>query len=535
MAGEITFGQLRAKCRFDLLTILECGIHAVYGEHTRAEIRAVVNRKEAEAALTDIAEESIEILSMDSGNDGDAVARILFAGVIEGAEITEEGKYATISLRAVSRTWKMDIEKKSRSFQKVSMTYREAAEEIMREYGGNLIWNIPDKQLEYPMIQYKETDYDFLRRMLRRMGRGLTAEDCAIGAYVHAGIRDGSYKGEIKIKEYIHSLIPFCGKAVGGPQEERQRGYRMEDMGFMRVGDSMRIQGKLFYVMEVHAVSVGNVLKCDCLVFPQKCFEAERIPAKTLRGAVLTGKVLETGQERVKLHLDIDKEQAVAEAYEFPWKPITGNLMYCMPEVGTKAALYFDRSEEKDAAVIYSIRENGEWCRETADYNDRYLTTDGGRRMYLKPSEMGLLNMPEQNARIELKDGAVLNMKTGHKISILAEGQVQMKGKRVTLIAPKEATLVRKDLIAPTVINMCNAFDAIGKMGNFAAAPQVIEKKRKKTAPSQKAEKYVLSNATENILSNIPADDVDSPIMEQVVGSMPTISRMRGEKGGNYR
>ena len=36
------------------------------------------------------------------------------------------------------------------------------------------------------------------------------------------------------------------------------------------------------------------------------------------------------------------------------------------------------------------------------------------KRMCLKPSEMGLLNMEEQNAEIAIKDASLLNMKGMH-------------------------------------------------------------------------------------------------------------------------
>ena len=526
MAGGITFGQLRVKCRFKLLKVLECGIHAVYGEHIRAEIRAEVKRTEAEAALTDISEDGMIIFGGKEDDNGGMVEEILFAGVIRTAEITVEGEYAVLSLQAVSYTCKMDIEKKSRSFQNLSMTYMEAAEGIVREYGGRLVWNLPDRPLDGPLIQYKETDYMFLGRMLSHMGRRFTAGDSLSGIYLHAGVRDGNCTGDMELKEYKYSTELFCGRTAKKRQEKRKRGYRIEDTGFLRVGDSVRIQGNMFYVMEAHTSFTGGVLKCDCLVFPLECFRTERLQAETLKGAVLTGKVLETGQELVKLHLDIDRIQPAAEAYEFPWKPITGNLMYCMPEAGTKAALYFGRPEEAEAAVIYSIRENGEECGETADFHDRYFTSDGGRRRYLKPSEMGLLNLPGRNGEVALKDGAVLDVKTIRQMSILAEGQVQMTGKKVILSTPKEATLVRKDLLSPTVINLCNAFDAIGKKGNFAAAPQEVKKKKKRAMPSQTAEEYPMDGLAGCILSSIPAEDFGSEIMEKAAGSMPAVSRL---------
>lgn len=197
-----------------------------------------------------------------------------------------------------------------------------------------------------------------------------------------------------------------------------------------------------------------------------------------------------------------------------------------MPEEGTKAALYFEKADESTGTVIYNIRENGEECGEISDYHNRYFTTKDSKRMYLKPSEMGLLNMSGENAEIVLKDVSFLQMKTTNKLSLLAEGRVQLKGKNVTFTTPKEATLVKKDLISPTVINLCNAFDAIGKSGNFAAGAQVEEKKRRKPISSQVQEEYSLQGAVAAILSNIPAEGGESAVLGAIAGSMPVVTKL---------
>ena len=103
---------------------------------------------------------------------------------------------------------------------------------------------------------------------------------------------------------------------------------------------------------------------------------ADKIPAEHLKGVVIEGEVLQTKGEVLRLHLEIDDSQDVSAAYDYPWRPITGNMLYCMPEKGTRAALYFDKDNEENAKAIYNLRENGEQCPELADPVDRYFTTD---------------------------------------------------------------------------------------------------------------------------------------------------------------
>ena len=49
---------------------------------------------------------------------------------------------------------------------------------------------------------------------------------------------------------------------------------------------------------------------------------------------VIEGEVLQTKGEVLRLHLEIDDSQDVSAAYDYPWRPITGNMLYCMPEKG---------------------------------------------------------------------------------------------------------------------------------------------------------------------------------------------------------
>ena len=526
MGDKITSGQLRVKCRFTFITVFNCNIHAEYGSHTCVEVTGTVRNHAAKAVLGDIADEKVEIFSTDA----EGKEELLFVGVLNHVDYREEGQYATLCIKAVSYTWKMDIEKKSRSFQDLSKTYKDVAQKVISEYGAVMTWNISDKPLEHPLIQYKETDYSFLRRILSHLEESIIPVDMQGKIRFKAGLEDSGDLDEIDIDSMRYSYCSFSEHiGMDGVTEGKQFGYEINDMDYARVGDRLSIHGRIYYVMAVNAEFEQGILNCTCRALPKKCFAVEKIPADTLKGAALTGEIIDTKQEMVKMHFDIDEEQPVETACDFPWKPITGNLLYCMPEKGTRAAAYIDKYQEDNIAVIYNIRENGETCAELANYNERYFTTDNSKRMYLKPSEMGLLNMDAQNAEIALKDSAVLHIKTNNQLSVLAEGQVELKGKRVTLTTPKEATLVKKDIVSPTVINMCNAFDAIGCTGNFTAKPQEVKEKQRKAPPStQKAEKYSLDGVIGNVLSSIPASDFERPLVKSVAGSMPVISRITG-------
>lgn len=45
--------------------------------------------------------------------------------------------------------------------------------------------------------------------------------------------------------------------------------------------------------------------------------------------------------------------------YAFPWEPVYGNFVYCMPECKEKLMIYILEEDEQEASAIYVVRKNG--------------------------------------------------------------------------------------------------------------------------------------------------------------------------------
>lgn len=103
--------QIKVKSGLPILAIIKCGIDAAYGEHVKAEIIAVAEAEEVKESFAKIWEEGIKIYDSHRLANDFAEERMIFKGMISKVEITLEGRYASLSLSAVSNTWKMDIEK----------------------------------------------------------------------------------------------------------------------------------------------------------------------------------------------------------------------------------------------------------------------------------------------------------------------------------------------------------------------------------------------------------------------------------------
>ena len=117
----------------------------------------------------------------------------------DGYSIAESGQVKTVRIEGKSRSWLMDREKHSRSFQNAKMTFQELAQEILANYkDADLIYAAAGKAVGSLIVQYEETDWEFLQRVLSREGIMITPDCRQPGLKLYAGV-----------PELVESAFPF--------------------------------------------------------------------------------------------------------------------------------------------------------------------------------------------------------------------------------------------------------------------------------------------------------------------------------------
>ena len=146
-----------------------------------------------------------------------------------------------------------------------------------------------------------------------------------------------------------------------------------------------------------------------------------------ISGMTILGEVLSTERETVRLKLDIDEGWNPGGPYPYTWRPETGNMMYCMPQVGTRVSLYFPNYNEQMAMAVNCVRTNGGSCTRMSDPSKRSFVTEHGKEMNLYPQEMSLLG--GANGMVKLEDETGISISTDKKITVVALGPVSISGK----------------------------------------------------------------------------------------------------------
>lgn len=188
----------------------------------------------------------------------------------------------------------------------------------------------------------------------------------------------------------------------------------------MDLGERVQLEGRLLSISRKEAeLRDGRVLftyrlagKGYSCVAP--CDNEE------LTGMELPARVTGTSGEMCELALDIDPVQE--GDHEYPYAPMTGNLMYCMPREQTRAYLRLGSSSEGSGMVSRCIRTNGEECEELASSEQRSFHTEHGKGLELGPGALGFLSAG--TGSLTLCDEEGISLGSTGSITLHARGSI---------------------------------------------------------------------------------------------------------------
>ena len=432
----ITTGELRLTGGPGFGRILDFSMREYPGEHSRAELTGTMEASEGGiSGFSWLAENSPVEIHVDG------MERALYSGIIQKAESREENGYCLLRLELCSGSVLLDLKKEKRSFQDVSMTCGQIIRRAAEESGMTVLCpeELDRKPVGFPIIQYRETDWEFIRRLASRYGLPVYPEPTMGGGKLCAGLPETGTTRPMSCLSYTARMDRKFYQA-GGEQEGRdRRQYRtceVRSLDLFRVGDLAEWDGKQLPVCAREVHMQGGHLEFTYVLADRSWTWQRRLGNPKISGMSLLGTVKKCAGETVQLELDIDSGRPGQPCYPWTWVPTTGNLMYMMPQAGTRVSLYFKGDEEESAIAVNCIR-SGAGCKE-ADPLDKSLTTEHGMQMRLCRCDMGVVTLKE---KVLLDDLAGIRMEGSGGLHILAAGEVRLEGQTVNLNGNRGVTM----------------------------------------------------------------------------------------------
>lgn len=519
--NAITIGNLIIKSDLNISEIQGFDMEIKKNCHTIARITGVVSDEIGVSPILQSMEGS-SITVSEADENGNEINPHILCGFISTVEIQQEGNGYIAGIEAISSTVQLDYEEKSRSFQNVDMTYKELVRSVLAETENTeVIFNIEERKIGKPIYQYKETDWEFLKRIAGQLSTSLLPGGISLKPELYFGLPHGKereWQGVRQEKTWFDKSYHTYSSDQYHFTKRQFICHEISGYENWKAGDHIMMPDDRKMVVLSKRCSLENgLLVYHYMVGSTKAFSTAGYDNPRMGGVSLEGTVLETKQECVRVKLDIDGEQSDKEGFWYPWMPENGNLMYCMPEVGERILITFDDGAG-NARATSSIRKNGTGNGEMQDPSKRYFTTARDKRLYMLPDSLGFVDLKQKvPLKMEIHDTAGADIESSGEVTVLAKKGVWLKGRQISFQAPQEISIVRRDTASPTVINMCNGFDSIGKFGKVK-----MEGSNEVGFPvfdSSDSGKYDISGTENAVMASTPSAAGFTGLERQITGT----------------
>ncbi len=358
-----SYRDLRFVWPYGPLQMEDIHIRQGYGDHARIRITGWVQEKQAlEIESRASTDDHIGLYRMEPGKK----QQPFFVGELHQVDIKFVHNLYHVVLEGISHTYDFDKRKKNRSFQQTDRTYADIIKEILAGYseGDHLDYAFYTKQTGSFLMQYEETDWQFLKRLASHAGAELAADISAHKQRFLAGIPDRGNPVELTGGgfEVVRGMAPYWDHKLNREAQVHETDFTrltFERPDKYELGQEVKYGKQTFVVIDCKGVMKQGLFKWIYTCALPKGLSPRKQYNRAIIGASISGRIIEVSRNQVKLHLEMDDQQQARQAQWFPYSAEGNQVWYMMPERGTQVKLYFPSADEDEAMVVQSVREAG--------------------------------------------------------------------------------------------------------------------------------------------------------------------------------
>ncbi|MCL1989421.1 MAG: contractile injection system protein, VgrG/Pvc8 family [Defluviitaleaceae bacterium] len=440
---SITFEHLNIA-PYEVVKMLDVQMRQEMNEHGTLYVKALLSDEQGQQYAQAAMDGKNVVLSA-----GD---HILFQGLVRDACVSFRAGSYELEVHGISYSYLLDLKQKSRSFQDLGMSYSAVAEAVMGAYGGGIMdMASGGAAIGQFILQYLETDWQFLKRLASHFKTGLVCDPRFNKPMVYLGIAhvqaieldQFNYEAGKDLKRYHY----LSQNKVTGISEADFIRYTVDTNQVVNIGDQVRFQGQSLCVLDCLGRVDRGIFMNRLILSPIKGFAQAYRPHHEAAGCSFSGKVIDVKNDQVKVHLDIDEAQDTGSACWFKYSTVyssqDGSGFYCMPEMGDTIRLYVPDGDDDHAYAISSVHEPVSAAPSGAaeggvgagiapggtrdDPEVKSLRTPTGKEIRLTPEGIFILS-----------EGAVIVLTKEDGIMIHSENDIEFKSEKSIILAAEE-------------------------------------------------------------------------------------------------
>lgn len=447
----ITYERIRLDA-YQTEHILTLEMEEYANSHGSLHMTAVVPEEMAEQYVYTTTPMMPVTLSYLSENGS---TKILCRGIVTNIQVSCQGNAYYMDLTVKGKTCAMDIVERSRSFQNQSMTVHQLIREVMSGYGNSdCIIQIPDEPIGRLAVQYRETDWEFLKRFASHYGAVLVPDMVSDKIALFVGIPENGESYTVNPYQYnlvkkADEYLNVKGNRWPDALETDFTVFQIWDYRIYRAGNRIQFNGIPLIVQSVVRILQDGILKNQYELRPKKGMRGLELFNEEIVGASVTGQVTDISRDRVMVQLEID--EAGRAAYWFPYSTMSaspdGSGWYCMPEKGDQVRVYFPTNQEKDAYAVSAISghepEPGDAEDPMGNPNVKYLRTKADQ--VIQFAEDGIIiNSGSGQATIFLGNSGELTVYGSTDVNVTAQNTLSLISNGQVLVGATDSITMKK-------------------------------------------------------------------------------------------
>lgn len=387
------------------------------------------------AAVTIMTEEEVKeyILYQGEGNvsllylQGESV-NSLFQGSIMRMEVMAKADIYYISLKVTTGSFFIDIEKYNLSFQDTAMTSHQLIQQVMSIYpGSKMLLSITDLPLGRIAVQYQETTWEFLKRILSEYEACLYVDSSKAGIHLKMGLTEA--EEQVNWDHLTHRVMRNVGPKGAEKQLKEQISYQLEAYDVLPLGTQVKFHNQMLYIGDVYRYLKEGILVNRYQLHFKEGLKNRKYHNPLLGGVSINGVVTNIQRNQVQVQMETDTLSNYQNQYFFPFSTVAasadGSGWYCMPKVGDQVRIFFPVSDEKEGYAIANIQGESAPSSSSAPMGNpdiKDITAPDGKTVTF--TENGILLSVGENGAITLTNDGKAEIKSEEGIVIGAAKDV---------------------------------------------------------------------------------------------------------------
>jgi len=440
------------KIRFEPFNILHIktftGFFGV-NEHATISFSGTIE-KDKEEEYTNLGTSSTEVSVYAFDMEGNE--ELWFKGVVTDIEIKVDIDYKTIFVTAKTGSYLMDVSWHTRTYQEPSLTYDEVLSSFTKDYPqGSFIMKkgsgIPINDL---IMQYKETDWSFTKRLASHFNTIVIPDYKAGGAKYYFGIKNSSSASDFDTVAYIvkSDTEQYDHKVKHGVSLSKSDTtyYIAKERTIYNLGESVTINGKALFISKIETTLEGAELYHTYYLKPLNGFQVEKCYNLRTVGASFDAKVLDVKKDVVQVEVERDENKGSCGVRWFPYSTVystpDGTGWYTMPEIGDSVRMYIPTEGEAEAYVISATHLESSDTSERVNPDYKSIMNKHKKEVLFKPDELIITN--NDGMSIEILDEEGIKIISDKKIIIQSEEGVSIASTKSDLKVTAVDTILLK-------------------------------------------------------------------------------------------